>query len=304
MTAPHIVTVFGGTGFIGHALVRRLARSGAVVRVATRDMDKALPLKVAGDAGQIIPIFCRTQCDALVERAVSGADSVVNLIGILSRDGRDTFQSVHVETAARIARISRQGGAKRFVHVSALGADEGSKSQYSRSKASGEEAVRAFFPEATVLRPGIVFGPEDRFLCKFARLARFLPAMPLIGGGSTRFQPVYVGDVADAVVAALDRKDAEGRTYDLAGPTVYTFRQMLDMALGGKGKYVDIPWSLAKFLATFTGLLPNAPLTRDQVELLKTDNVLKRCGALTLHDLGIEPKALESFYGYANLQRK
>ena len=212
------ITVFGGTGFIGRHLIRRLAKTGAIIRVPTRDMEKALLLKPMGDVGQIVPITCNIQNDTSIAAAIGPSDAVINLVGILFEKGRKTFQSVHVETAARIARIAKEQGAARFVHISAIGAEATSASHYARSKASGEAAVRAFFPQATILRPSIVFGPEDDFFNRFAGMARLSPFLPLIGGGATKFQPVYVGDVAEAIIRAIEIPACAGKIFELGGP--------------------------------------------------------------------------------------
>jgi NADH dehydrogenase len=296
MTAYPSATLFGGSGFVGRHIVRRLARQGGLIRVPTRNMGKAMALKTAGAVGQIVPFPCSTRSDAEVARAVAGADTVMNLLGILYERGSSTFQNIHVETAARIARLARENGVKNFVHLSALGADAASKSKYARSKAAGEAAIRAFFPEAVILRPGVIFGPEDRFLNLFASLARFTPILPLIGGGRTKFQPVYAGDVADAVMAALADPDARGKTFELGGPGVYSFRELLDIMLrevNRKRWLAPLPWGIAKLQAAFLELLPSPLLTRDQVELLKTDNIIRDPSALTLRDLGVTPTALE-----------
>lgn len=296
MRTSSSTTLFGGAGFIGRYIIQRLAQQGGMVRVPTRDMDKALPLKTAGNVAQIVPFLSSTRSDAAIARAVAGADTVINLIGILYESGRSNFQTMHVETAARIARIARQQGVKNFVHFSALGASDQSKSKYARSKISGEEAVRAFFPEAIIMRPSIVFGPEDNFFNKFASLARFSPALPLIGGGTTKFQPVYVVDVADAVIAAISNPAARGQTYELGGPTIYSFRELLELMLREVNRsrsLIPLPWALAKLKASFLQLLPHPLLTCDQVELLKTDNVIHSPRAKTLKDLSISPTALE-----------
>ncbi|MGE3623567.1 MAG: complex I NDUFA9 subunit family protein [Bdellovibrionales bacterium] len=290
------LTLFGGTGFIGRLVVRRLAQDGYIVRVPTRNPETALELKPAGNVAQIVPMACNVRSDASVARAIGQSDAVINLIGILYERGRNTFEALHVETAARIARLAREQGAEGFVHMSALGADAHSASAYARSKAAGEKAVRAFFPEAAILRPSIVFGPEDNFFNRFALMARIFPALPLIGGGGTKFQPVYAGDIAEAAARILAKPEWQGQVYELGGPQVYSFRQLLEIMLdeiGRKRRLVDLPWGLAKFKAAILEMLPMAPmLTRDQVELLKTDNVVKG-GAKTLRDIGIAPTALE-----------
>jgi NADH dehydrogenase len=289
------ITVFGASGFIGRHIVRRLARDGFTVRAPSRDPEKALILKPMGDVGQIVPMLCNIRNDASVAAAIGDSGAVINLLGILYEKGRNTFQSVHVEAAARITRLSREQGAQRLIHMSALGADKASSSAYARSKAAGEDAVRAFFPDASILRPSIVFGPEDHFFNMFAALARLSPVLPLIGGGHTKFQPVYAGDVAEAVRRIL-RDGAHGHVYELGGPAVYTFRQLLELMLeviGRHRRFINLPWKFVHAQAFFMEFLPHPMLTRDQIELLKTDNVLRDRMALTFRDLGIAPVAPE-----------
>jgi uncharacterized protein YbjT (DUF2867 family) len=296
MPTPQCATLFGGTGFLGRAIAQSLAREGIVVRVPTRHPDRANVLRIAGDAGQIAPFYCSLRRDIDVAEAIGASDTVINLIGILNGRNANAFQSVHVELAARIARIARQQGVRNLLHISALGAGAGSNSCYACSKAAGEKAVRAFFPEAIIFRPGIMFGPDDRFLNRFVNMARFSPLLPLIGGGKTKFQPVYVGDVAKAALAALNNPEARWQTYELGGAAVYTFRELLEFVLKTMGKkrgFMNMPWGLAKMLAALMELFPNPPLTRDQVELLKTDNVIKDPDAKTLRDLEVVPVELE-----------
>jgi NADH dehydrogenase len=288
-------TVFGGSGFIGHHLVRRLGKTGAVVRVPSRHVTRVKALRTAGVVGQIVPEMIDVFDDAELGAAIQGADQVINLIGILAESSGDGFVKVHEELPGRIARIAAAAGVSRLVHVSALGAAADSGSAYARSKAAGETAVRAAFPNAAILRPSIVFGPEDDFFNRFATMSLMSPALPLIGGGHTRFQPVYVGDVADAIMAALDRPDAVGRTYELGGPGVYSFRELMEKMMAETGRerlLVPLPWGVAKLMAGLVEWIPGAPLTRDQVELLKQDNVLSGT-APGLADLGLRPTSLE-----------
>jgi uncharacterized protein YbjT (DUF2867 family) len=290
-----VATVIGGSGFIGRHFIRRLAKTGTVIRVAGRHPSRSLFLRVMGTVGQIVPIAVNLEDDASVAAALHGSDLVVNLAGILHPSGRSTFQTVHADGPGRIARAAREAGAQHLVHVSAIGADAASASQYARSKAEGERALSEAFPEATILRPSVVFGPEDEFFNRFARMAVMSPFLPLIGGGGTRFQPVYVGDVADAVMAALQDPATRGRTYELGGPRVYTLREVMELVLDvthRRRRLVNVPWSAAGSLAGLLGMLPNPPLTRDQVELLKHDNVVSP-GMATLADLGISPTAAE-----------
>jgi len=291
------ITVFGGTGFIGRYVVQRLAKEGLTIRVPTRDTENALSLKPAGNVGQIIPIGCSTKSDSAVAKAIGPSQAVINLLGILFERGRNTFRSVHVETAARIARIAKEQGAHNFVHVSAISADSSSKSKYAQSKAAGEMAVQTFFPEAIIFRPSLVFGAEDNFFNLFASLARFLPFLPLIGGGATRFQPVFVGDVADAITKTLSQTEARGQIYELGGPQIYSFRALLELILletNRRRSFINLPWPLAKLHAGLHELLPlpRPLITRDQVEMLKTDAVIHP-HTKTLYDLGINPTALE-----------
>ena len=289
------VTVIGGSGFIGRYIVKRLARRGIVVAVVARHATAAGYLKPMGDVGQIALIDAGLRDEAVLAASLEGADAVISAAGILYERGRQRFDVVHHQGPARLARLARAAGCRRFVHISAIGADPQSPSAYARSKAAGEAAVRDGFPGATILRPSVVFGPEDDFFNRFAGLARFLPALPLIGGGHTRFQPVYVGDVADAVVAALDLAEAPGRIYELGGPEVLTFRQLMELTLREiqrRRLLVTVPFALASLEATFLELLPKPPLTRDQVKLLRRDNAVAP-GMPGLVDLGITPTAME-----------
>lgn len=293
-----VATVFGGTGFIGRHIIRRLARTGCIIRVPSRHPGQAAFLKSNGAVGQIVPMVCDINDDASVARAVNGADLVINLVGILAESGRARFNAIHTEAAERIARLAKGADVARLVQVSALGADAASPSVYARSKAAAEDAVRAVFPDAVIVRPSVVFGPEDGFFNRFAALAQGC-AVPLIGGGHTRFQPVYVGDVADAVMAAATRPDVLGKTYELGGPRQYSLRQIIDLILSitaRKPRLITLPWGIATLLATFLELLPGKPLTRDQVTLLKRDNVVS--GQLPgLVDLGVTPTAAEVVIG-------
>lgn len=294
MATRSVATVFGGSGFIGRYVVRRLAKKGYVVRVAVRDPERALFLKTAGAVGQIVPLYAPITDDADVARAVAGSDLVVNLVGILAERGRATFQGIHAEGAGRVARAATAAGAARLVQISAIGASVGNPSLYARSKAAGEQAVHEACPAATILRPSVVFGPEDHFFNMFGSMARLLPVMPVISG-HTRMQPVFVGDVADAVMAALERPDSAGATYELGGPRVWTFRDLLEYILKQTGRdrpLVNIPMGLARFEARLLELLPWKPLTRDQLILLEQDNVVTP-GMPGLLELGITPTPVE-----------
>jgi NADH dehydrogenase len=289
-----VATVFGGSGFIGRYVVRRLARAGKTVRVAVRDTEGALFLKTAGRIGQIVPLYAPVTDDAAVKRAVAGADWVVNLVGVLAESRAATFQAIHVDAAARVAAASSAAGVKRLLHMSAIGADPASDSRYAASKGEGETAVRAAFPGATILRPSVVFGPEDNFFNRFAGMTRIMPFMPVIEG-ATRMQPVYAGDVADAVLAALKSDAAIGATYELGGPKAWLFVDLLAYILkvtGRKLPLVNMPVPLVRLQACVLEMLPGKLLTRDQLKLLARDNVVSS-GALGFADLGISPTAVE-----------
>jgi uncharacterized protein YbjT (DUF2867 family) len=287
--------ILGGSGFIGRYVVKRLATRGEVIAVGCRNAEAAKHLKPLGDVGQIMPLNVGIGDETLLPAFLAGNDSLVNCVGILRESGAQTFALVHHTGPARLAWLAREAGVDRFVHISAIGADPRSSSAYARTKAVGEQAVRDAFPTATILRPSVVFGPEDQFFNRFAAMAMFSPALPLIGAGETRFQPVYVGDVADAVVTCLEDSATAGRVYELGGPKIYTFRQVLELVLSEirrKRRFVDLPFGLAAFQARLMSILPSPPLTRDQVELLKSDNIVSS-GALTLASLGIAPTPAE-----------
>lgn len=316
--SSQVVTVFGGTGFIGRHVIQRLVRQGALIRVPTRDTEAANYLKPMGEIGQIAPIPCDITDKASIARAIDGSDQVVNLIGILSKWGRSTFENIHVEAARAIAEAASEAGVKQLVHVSALGASADSAALYARTKAAGEEAVKSAFDGAAIVRPSAIFGSDDHFFNMFAGLARFTPIMPvfgcplipelklfgldtpidfdLYGDGGTKLQPVYVGDVADAIIKILDTPTLAGQTYELGGPKVYSFKAMLDLVLKECGRpriLLPYPFALAKFVAFFLELLPKPLLTRDQVELLKTDNVVS--GDLPgFKELALTPSSAEA----------
>jgi NADH dehydrogenase len=294
-----LVTVFGGSGFLGRHVVRALAREGYRVRPAVRRPDLAGHLQPLGRVGQIHAVQANLRYPESVDAAVRDADVVVNLVGILFERGKQGFDAVQAEGAATVARAAAAVGA-RVVHVSALGADAGSPALYGRSKAAGEAAVLAAVPDATILRPSILFGPEDDFFNRFAALARMSPALPLIGGGATKFQPLFVGDVAQAVMRAVGGWAKGGRTYELGGPEVKTFRELMEYVLAvteRKRLLVPLPFGLARLQAMVLQLMPKPLLTPDQVELLRTDNVVSEAATRegrTLAAFGIEPAAMEA----------
>jgi len=292
-----LVTVFGGSGFVGGQVVRALAKAGHRVRVAVRNPNLAYRMRMLGDVGQIEVVQANVRNVPSVARAVDGAEAVVNLVGVLWESGRQTFQTLHVMGARTVAEQARAAGAKRLVQVSALGADLESSSKYQRTKAQGEAAVRAAFPGAVVIRPSIMFGAEDKFFNKFGQMAALFPALPLIGGGETKFQPVYVGDVAQVVAKAVASPAAEGLTYELGGPAVYSFKALMELILRETGRHrvlAPIPFFAAGLIGKVGDLSPiNPPLTSDQVETLKTDNVADN-GLPGLAEAGVVPTAVEA----------
>jgi len=295
-----LVTVFGGSGFLGRSVVRALCKRDYRVRVAVRRPELAGHLQPLGRVGQIHAVQSNLRYPASIEAAMRDADIAINLVGILAESGAQTFDTVQAEGAGAVAKAAAAAGA-RMVHVSAIGADENSSSRYARAKAAGERAVLSAVPSATVLRPSVVFGPEDQFTNRFASLAWMSPALPLIGGGATKLQPVYVGDVATAVADAADGKTKAGATYELGGPEVLTMREIMEIILsiiGRRRMLVSLPFGLAKLQALFLQFAPGPlQLTPDQVELLRSDNVVSEtaeAAGLTLEGLGIAPDSLEA----------
>lgn len=302
-----LITVFGGSGFVGRYVVRALCKAGFRVRVAVRRPHLAGDLRMPGDVGQVQLAQANVRDLDSVKAAVNGSDGVVNLVGILFESGKQSFEKTQAQGALHVAQAAQASGITRLVHVSAIGADETSKAAYARTKAQAEASVREHVPTATILRPSIVFGAEDQFFNRFAQMATMSPLLPLVGGGRTRFQPVHVADVADAVVAALTRPDAQGQTYELGGPRTYTFRELLDYiqkTADRKRLYLPLPFPVAGFaglmagaifrIPPMVGLFGGPPLTAAQVEMLKTDNVVspKRPG---FAELGItELETVES----------
>jgi uncharacterized protein YbjT (DUF2867 family) len=295
-----LITVFGGSGFLGRSVVRALCKRDYRVRVAVRRPERAGHLQPLGRVGQIHAVQANLRYPASVAAAMRNADVAINLVGILAPSGEQTFDAVQTRGAETVAKAASAAGA-RMIHVSAIGADENSPSHYARAKAAGEKAVRAAQPACVIMRPSIVFGPEDQFTNRFAALARMAPALPLIGGGITRMQPVYVGDVATAVADAVDGKARSGATYELGGPEVLSFREIIEVILEITDRnrvLVSLPFGLAKLQAMFLQFAPGAlKLTPDQVELLRSDNVVSdaaKAAGLTLEGLGIAPDSLEA----------
>jgi NADH dehydrogenase len=294
-----LITIFGGSGFLGRHVVRALAKRRYRIRVAVRRPELAGFLQPLGSVGQIHAVQANVRHQESVEAAVRDADVAINLVGILFERGRQRFEAVQGYGAERVALAAAAYGA-RMVHVSAIGADEHSPSAYARAKALGEKLVLAATPRATVIRPSILFGPEDDFFNRFAAMARLAPALPLVGGGTTRFQPAFVGDVAEAVALAVDGKAKTGAVYELGGPEVFTFRELMEYVLktiGRKRALVPLPFAIAKLQAGILQFLPKPPLTPDQVELLKSDNVVSDAAikdGRTLKGLGITPTGIEN----------
>ncbi len=293
-----LVTVFGGSGFVGRAVVRALAKEGYRIRVAVRRPDLAGFLMTAGAVGQVSAVQANLRYPASVAAAVQGASLVINCVGILAESGHQRFMAVQAQGAKVVAEATARVGAK-LIHLSAIGADANSASAYARSKAQGEAAVLAAVPDAVILRPSVIFGEGDEFYTRFAAMAVMSPALPLIGGGETRFQPVHVLDVASAVVKAA-AGEAKPGVYELGGPAAVTFRHVLETVLNAaqrKRLLIPVPFFAATLLAKLTGWLPGAPITVDQVELLKSDNVVSEAAKAegrTLEGLGISPVAAES----------
>ncbi len=298
---PPLVTVFGGSGFVGRHVVRALARRGFRIRVAVRRPDLAGFLQPLGNVGQISFAQANLRHRGSIDAAVRDADHVVNCVGILFEAGRNTFDSVQEFGAKAVAEAARAAGAS-LTHISAIGADEKGEAAYARTKGRAEKAILEIKPDAVILRPSIVFGPEDGFFNKFADMSRFAPALPLIGGGKTAFQPVYVADVAEAVALAIEGKVEKGRIYELGGPEVLTFRDCLERMLSAidrKRGFVSLPFGIASMIGSVASLIPfiDPPLTPDQVTLLKQDNVVSKSAeqeGRTFKAFGIEPTLVEA----------
>ena len=294
-----LVTVFGGSGFLGRHAVRALANRGYRIRVAVRRPELCGFLQPMGRVGQVNTVQANLRYPQSIAVAMRDADIAVNLVGILFQRGAQRFDAVQAAGAEAVALAAKSAGT-RLVHVSAIGADANSPSHYARSKAEGERRVLAAQPAAAIIRPSIVFGPEDDFFNRFAALARIAPALPLVGGGHTRFQPVFVGDVAEAIAKAVDGETKSGTVYELGGPEVRTFRELMEFVLATIGRrrlLVPVPFGVMKFQAAFAQFLPKPPITPDQVELLKNDNVVSpeaRSEGRTLEALGIIPETISA----------
>ena len=297
-----LVTVFGGSGFVGAQVVRALAKKGLRVRVAVRNPGRGYRLRMLGDVGQIEVVQANIRVPASIDRALEGAQACVNLVAVLHERGRQKFQVLHAMGARNVAAAAVKAGVTRFVQVSAIGADANSASKYARTKAAGEAAVRELIPEATIVRPSIVFGPEDDFFNRFASMAVSSPVLPLIGGGHTRFQPVFVGDLGAAIAACVLDASTAGKTYEVGGPAVFTFKALMQVICREIGRHpllLPLPFDVAALIGIGGDLvcalpIPIAPpLTSDQVTQLRIDNVVA-AGALGLADLGFAPTALET----------
>lgn len=298
MSAGDLVVVFGGSGFIGKQVVRALAKRGYRVRIAMRRPHLGAELRVMGDVGQVQLVQANVRFPQSVDAALEEADAVVNLVAVMYENGNQNFETLHIEAAEAIAQAAAKRGIKRIVHMSALGAAP-KGARYARTKYRGERAVLEAAPTATILRPSIVFGPEDKFFNRFAEMATLAPALPLIGGGKTKFQPIFVGDVADAVAAAVGKREAQGRVFELGGPRTYTFKQLLQfitVEIDRPRPLVPLPFVFAHPIGLLTNwifkLIPFAdpPITGDQVTLLKRDNVVGAdASAHTIADLGVSP---------------
>jgi NADH dehydrogenase len=290
------IAVIGGTGFVGRAIVEKLAATGARILILARNAERAKSVKVFGAVGQISAVAGNALNDDELAAVIEPADMVVNLIGILAPSGRQKFEALQAELPGRIGKMAAVKGVTNIVHLSAIGASLKSPSLYARTKAEGERALLRQFPSAIVLRPSVIFGPGDGLFARFGQMAMFAPALPLVGGGRNRMQPVYVGNVADSVVAALKGMATHGQIYQLGGPHIYSFAELMRFILKATERrrmLVSVPFSLMAIPTFFAGLLPNPPVTSDQLKLLKTDNICAK-SAPGLAELGITPTAIEA----------
>jgi len=293
--AQKTVTVIGGTGFVGRPIIEKLARAGAQIIILARNGERAKRLKPLGDVGQISVIAGDALDEQTLRSAITPADYVINLVGILAPSGKQTFEAVQSKLPEMIAKIASETGVEQLVHISAIGANAKSPSKYARTKAEGERALLRQFKGAVILRPSIIFGAGDGFFTRFGQMAMVAPALPLIGGGKNKMQPVYVGDVADAVIAVLGNAGIKGDIFELGGPASYSFAELMRFtlkAVGRKRALISIPFAMMALPAAFASLLPNPPLTSDQLKLLKIDNIVS-AKAKGLQQLGITPKSID-----------
>lgn len=291
-----VVTVFGGTGFVGQAVVQKLAKKGAIVRVASRNPERALPLRTMGFVGQVTPTFCDIKDISNVMEALKGADAVINLVGIIAEHKNQTFEAIHHRGIENIGIACKTQHIDDLIHVSALGINSSSPSLYAQTKLAGESAALGQFDKTVILRPSLIYGPDDHFFNRFAALAQLFPVLPLIGGGKTRFQPIYVGDVASAIIHILEGNAFQGKIIELAGPKIYTFEELMKLLLKEINRQkllLRVPFYLARQLARILQVFPHPFLTLDQVRLLETDAILTKKN-LTLKDLHLTPSHLES----------
>ncbi|MEM8548640.1 MAG: complex I NDUFA9 subunit family protein [Pseudomonadota bacterium] len=303
LVTDKLVTIFGGSGFVGRYATRELAERGWRIRAASRRPDLAGHLQPMGAVGQIHAIQSNLRYPNSIAQAVAGSDAVVIAVGVLASTGKQTFDSLHVDGPRAVAQAAREAGVETLIHVSAIGSDANSPASYAKSKAAGEAAVLEEFPDAIILRPSIVFGPEDEFFNRFGAMAKVSPLLPLIGGGRTKFQPIFVADLASAIANSVEGQATPGQVYELGGPEVLSFRQLLDRTrewTGSKAGYISLPFWLAKLQALLTWPLPNSlrPITVDQVRMLQSDNVVGDTAIAegrTLEALGVDqPHACEA----------
>ena len=306
-----LITLIGGSGFVGRHAARALAKRGYRIRVACRRPDLAGHMQTLGNPGQIMPVQANVRYPASLAAACDGAYAVINFTGVLYSAGAQSFDAVHVFGAEASAKAAKAAKARVYIHMSAIGASATSASAYATSKAEGETRARASFPGAIIIRPSIVFGPEDKFFNRFAALSRLSPVLPLIGGGETKFAPVFVGDVAEAIARLVGRGQCDGKTYEFGGPEELSFKQLMQFTLetiGRKRLLVPVPWGVAKLQGMILGMLPKPLLTADQVELLKTANVVSEQAKRerrTLEGLGVAPSGIEAIVpGYLYRYRR
>lgn len=295
MTDYKTACIFGGTGFIGRQIVRELADLGIRVKVATRVPERAYFLKPCGAVGQVVPVACDYSDPKSIKTVIKGCDYVVNCIGILYEKKKNGFQKAHTDIPLSIAKACKSEKVKAFVHISSLGVDKNT-AKYAKTKLEGEKAIKKSFPQASILRPSVVFGPDDSFFNMFAKLAKISPFLPLIGGGKTKFQPVFVGDIADAVIKCLTKGDCSGNIYELGGPDIVSFKEIYKILFQytkNSKPLLPLPWTIAKLQGRVLSLAPKPPLTADQVESLKHDNIVSD-KAMTFNELDISPKSMES----------